>query len=94
MSKNHKNGKPKVRTEPNVAPLSPNLIAKLNDQNKLDQWWNEGKLDRYRGQVLIFADDTIYAHGRTLDAILDKAEKKAQANGVSPNRLLIYFVLR
>jgi len=78
----------------NLSPLSPESIARLEDRAKLDQMWSDGKLERYRGQVLIYAEDTIFAHGQTLDAIVDEAEKKAQAKGVSPDRLVYYFVLR
>jgi hypothetical protein len=75
------------------APIGPELLYRLREQQKLNQMYSDGKLDRYRGEYVIFAADTIFAHGRNLLKVREKAEKKAQAKGISAEQLVDFFVL-
>jgi hypothetical protein len=77
---------------PNEEPLHPIIIAQLEDHAWLDQLWSDGELDDYRGEFVIAAERTIFAHGRNLLKTRQRAEKKAQKQGIPPERLTDYFV--
>jgi hypothetical protein len=84
----------KLRSLPDPnAPLLPwYIVAQMEDRAWLDQLQTEGKLEVYRGEFVIAAEKVIYAHGRSLLKAREKAEQKAQKQGVPTERLTDYFV--
>ena len=76
-------------------PLSdddPILVAQMNEWREAERLHNEGKLNEYRGEYVIFGGGTIFAHGRNLLQIRIEAEALAAAKGISPDHLIDYFV--
>lgn len=84
--------KPEPKEEVTVQPDDPLLLAQMNEWREAERLENEGKLDEYRGEYVIFGAGTIFAHGRNLLEIRIEAEKLAAARGISPDYLIDYFV--
>jgi hypothetical protein len=78
--------------EPSAGPSDPVLEAQFEEWRKLDVLYNEGKLNKYRGEYVIWADGEIFAHGRHLLNVRLQAEELAGAKGITPNQLIDYFV--
>lgn len=78
--------------DPDTPPDDPLLESQIEDRAWLDQLRGEGKLDKYRGEYVIAAEKQIFAHGRNLVKVHPLAEKKAQAKGITAERLILYFM--
>jgi hypothetical protein len=78
--------------DPNAPPDDPLFIAQWEAWRKLDVMRDEGKLNEYRGEYVIWSNGTIFAHGRNLLKVRLQAEELAGAKGINPDQLLDYFV--
>jgi hypothetical protein len=85
------NGRPKPMEEPQP-PLDPQVVARLATRDLLDKLCAAGRLAAYSGEHVIFANDTVFAHGPNLLQARQEAEAKAQLAGVSADELVDYFV--
>jgi hypothetical protein len=79
---------PDIKALPNDPLLGPHRAEWL----KLDELYNEGKLNEYRGEYVIWGDGKVFAHGRHLLNIRLQAEELAGSKGINPNQLIDYFV--
>jgi hypothetical protein len=70
----------------------PLLMAQMEDWRWMDELRNEGKLDAYRGEYVFAANRLILGHGRDLFALRPVVEAKAAEQGISPERIIDYFM--
>jgi hypothetical protein len=68
------------------------LEEQFEEWRKIDEWYSAGRLNEYRGEYVIWGGGEIFAHGRNLFDIRINAEKLAESKGISPSRLIDYFV--
>ncbi len=84
--------------KPFYVPISEDLAVRLNTDAILDQRFDRGELEQYRGEYVVAAPDgTVLEHttrdgDHSLINARDRAREKAAQLGIPPEQLTHYYV--